>query len=464
MAHPVLTYVSQLARKLVMAVLIALLALITYSLWLYVQEHAGYEERREQLLATADAERHELQVRLNEQKKTHEAKTKEMEAQRQRVQMADKALRSLREVEPGRLERVFGDAEQKRNHDAAVQRTTALRAEAQAKVDELRREAEAADQERMLLVKRLGEIQQEERVLKEERFAIQHYLRRAWNDADVLIISVFFVYLFGGLVGALFCYYVWAPLISRRAKPVRLSTKATAAPSVSEGGVVAEDAIWPGEVLWVKKRFLQASDSGLTKRRRFMLNWKRPVACFAAGLTRMIELRNGRSDGERRVVLADTNDPFAELSIVSVPDGGALVLRAGYLQGIIAGMDQPPKIGRHWRVFSWQSWVTGQFGYFEFTGPCRLVVSCVSALETQTVDVRPEDKDPVLRASQAGVVALSPGVEFKPIRSEGFWRYVQRRSPLFDMHLAGTGIVVSRDPNGRGRDRFREQVLKAWGI
>lgn len=464
MVNPVLAYLSKLARKLVMAVLIAVLALITYSLWLFVQEQADYEERRSRLIATVETQRAGLQQRLDEQEKLHDDATRAMETQRQRMVQADKVLKTLHDLDPGTLERIFGDREQKAAHDKRIESTSALKTQAQTRMVELQRDVVAADQARTELARRLSEVRQEERALNDERFEIQHYLRRAWNDARVLVIAVFLVYLFGGLVASVLGYYVWAPWITRRAKPVRLPAGGAAVASVGPSGVIAEDAVWPGEVLWVKKTFLEASDSGLTRRSRFMLNWRTPLSCFAAGLTRLVELRNGRSDGERRVVFANAADRFAELAMVSVPEGGALVLRAGFIHGIIAGLDQPPLIRRHWRIFSWQSWVTGQFGYFEVAGRCRLLVSCVNPLEAKTLTARDDGKPTTLRTRQAGVVGLSPRLEFKPVRSEGFWRYCQSEAPLFDLHLTGEGIVLERDPEGRGRDGFRAQCLKAWGI
>lgn len=464
MVNPVLTYVSKLARKLVMAVLIAVLALITYSLWLFVQEHADYEERRARLIATTEGERQTLQTQLDKQKTRHQAAVQAVETQRLRMLQAEKVLKSLHDLDPGTLERIFGDREQKAIHDDKIERTGALKTEAETRMVESQREVVSADQARTELARQLSEVQREERALKEERFAIQHYLRRAWHDARVLIIAVFAVYLFGGLAGSTLGYFLWAPWITRRVKPVQLPPGGSAAPTVGPSGVVAEDAVWPGEVLWVKKKFLQASDAGLTRRSRLMLNWRTPLSCAAVGLTRLVELRNGRSDGERRVVFANADDHFAELVVLAIPEGGAFVLRAGFLHGIIAGLDQPPVIRRHWRIFSWQSWVTGQFGYFEFAGRCRLIVSCVSTVTAQTMVARDDGKPTTLRTQQAGVIGLSPRLEFKPVRSEGFWRYCQSESPLFDLHLTGEGVVLSRDPQGRGRDGFRAQLLKFWGL
>ena len=464
MANPVLSYVSKLARKLIMAALIAVLALITYSLWLFVEERADYEERRTQLIATTEGERKVLQLKLEEQKKEHAATTQAMEAQRQRMLQADRVLATLRELEPGAVERVFRDSEEKKVHDDKVARMSALKTEAQTRMVELQREVVAADQARTQLAQRLTEVQEEERALKEDDHAVEHYLRRAWAEADWAIITVFFLYLFGGLVGAIFCYYLWAPWVSRKAKPIQLPPAGTAVPTIGPSGVAAEDAVWPGEVLWVRKKFLQASDPGLTKRSRFMLTWRTPLSCLLGGLTRLVELRNGRSDGERRVVFANADDLFAELAIVSVPEGGSFVLRAGFLQGLIAGLDQPPLIRRHWRFFSWQSWVTGQFSYYEFAGRCRLIVSCVSALDGQTMEARDDGKPTTRRAVQEGVVGLSTQLAFKPVRSEGFWRYCHGESPLFDLHLTGVGAILSRDPQGRGRDGLWAQVLKVWGL
>jgi hypothetical protein len=182
-------------------------------------------------------------------------------------------------------------------------------------------------------------------------------------------------------------------------------------------------------------------------------------------LSRLVELRNARSDGERRVVFAHAEDHFAELAIVSVPEGGSFVLRASFLMGLIVAGGRGPGIRRHWRLLDWQSWVAGQFGYFEFAGPCRLIVSCVSAVRAETLVARDDGKPVVRRVAQEAVIGFSPRVELKPVRGEGFFRYCRGRAPLFDLQLIGGGVVLSREAAAsRGRDDFRARILKFCGL
>ena len=463
MANPVFTFASKLARKLVMALLITLLALVTYSLWLFGREQAGYDERRAQQTKLIETERTSLRERRAELGVKQGATTRELESQRQRAAQAEKTLLKMHELDAGVIDRVFGDSEQRKAHDEQLARVEAIKTGAQTRVVELQSEAVAGEKAFAELDGRLAWVEQEEFALKNEKHAIEHYLRTAWNEARWLIVGVFLVYMFGGLVSATVLYFFWAPWVAR-GRPVQLPAGGTVIPTISESAVVVENAVWPGEVLWVRKSFLQAAEDGLTRRKKFLLNWRTPFSCFACGLSRLVELRNGRSDGERRVVFASAEDHFAELAIVSVPDGGSFVLRAGFLMGLISGLDHPPVIRRHWSFFRWQSWVTGQFGYFEFSGRCRLIVSCVGALQTGTLSPRDDGQPVVERAVQAGVVGLSPRLEFKPVRSVGFLRYCQGQAPLFDMHVEGTGVVLSRNAEGRGRDDFRARVLKLAGL
>ncbi len=175
-------------------------------------------------------------------------------------------------------------------------------------------------------------------------------------------------------------------------------------------------------------------------------------------------MRNERSDGERQVVFTCMNDPFAELAVVSVPDGGSFVMRAGFVMGMIADISRKPVIQRHWRWRSWHSWVSGQFGYLEFCGPCRLIVSCVTHLESKKLASPDETKPVSCRTTLAGVVGFSPQLALHPVRTEGFWRYCRKGTPLFDLSLAGTGAFLTRTLEGRGCDGIKARVFKRFGL
>jgi hypothetical protein len=65
-------------------------------------------------------------------------------------------------------------------------------------------------------------------------------------------------YFFGPTLGKYALYAFMAPLITR-GRPVRLAPQLAVTPEVGESNVTADLALAPGELLWVKEKFLQAS-------------------------------------------------------------------------------------------------------------------------------------------------------------------------------------------------------------
>jgi hypothetical protein len=241
-------------------------------------------------------------------------------------------------------------------------------------------------------------------------------------------------------------------------------------PGVQESNVKVADELWPGEMLRVRPEFLQSSDEGLKQRRCLVLDWRRAFSCLASGLTGLLELRNHRNAGERHVGFASSKDSSAELTIVSVPEGGSFILRAGFLVGVITPSGKSVAIRRHLRLFHWQSWVSGRFGYWEFFGPCRLIVSCVSAVTVESLRANDTGERPSRWVAQAGVVGFSPQLALKPVRCLSFWRYFNERRPLYDVEISGTGVFLASESGGQARQRMRGnegptvKLLKLFGL
>lgn len=463
MENPVLRPVSKLLRKLGMAVLISALALVTYALWLFVRDHANFEEHRSQLAVRVAEERTKVRVELSAVSQKTNVATAMLATQKQRALQVEKLLKTLHELDPGTMDRLVGDKEQRASHDAQLERTVVMQTETQTRIVELQREVVVGEQTRAELERKLNELEREEAQLKAENYAAMHYLRIGWKEGHALIYTVFFTYLFGWLVAAGCLYYGWAQLAAK-GHAVQLRRTDVALPVIGESAVTVEHALWPGERLWVRRRFLESSDSILTRRQRLLPDWRRPISWLLCGSFGLVELRNERSDGERQVIFTNMDDPFAELAVVSVPEGGSFVVRAGFVKGLISDIGRRPVIHRHWRLWNWQSWVSGQFGYWEFYGPCRLVMSCVSTLSIDMLSSPDETKPVTRRAVLAAVVGFSPQLALHPMRTEGFWRYYQRQTPLFDLSLTGTGAFLKREVDCRGRDGVRARILKRLGL
>ncbi|MET0263302.1 MAG: hypothetical protein ABW223_10420, partial [Rariglobus sp.] len=370
MANRFSTFVSKLARKLGMAVLISALALLTWSLWLYGKDRANYDERRTELAQQISVEEERANGELSELNAQRTAAAEALVVQEQRVVLAERVLKSLHESDPGILSRVFGDASEHATHEARLARVEVIKSDSLKRIVELQSETRAHEVAIAALEQRIGTLKDEASDLKREEHEAMHYLRAAWREGRWVIAGVFLAYLFGGVLVAFVLYYGWAKWVAC-GKSIQVGAESPALPVIGESSVVVEGSVWPGEHVWVRKRFLQSFDEELTRGRRFIFNWGSPISSLAAGLSRLVELRNASSRGERSVVFACVDDPFAELVIVAVPEGGSFVLRPRFLVACIADANQMARIRRRWRFFNWQSWVSGQFGYFEFSGPCR---------------------------------------------------------------------------------------------
>jgi hypothetical protein len=463
MASPVFAFVFNLARKLAMAVLIAGLTLLVYALWLYVGERGDYAEHRsvrmariETRLTAANEQLAEVTLKTNMAGET-------LAAQQQRLVQADKVLKSLHELDPSTLERLIGDKVAQAAHEERIARTERIKTETQTRIVELQREGVTGEQRRTELADEVAVLAAERASLGEEKSAPIHYLRTAWSEGAWVVYAVFFAYLFGGLVLAGLLYFGWAQVMANKGR-LQLRKGDVALPTFSECGTLIEHMLWPGERVWVRKQFLQSADPALTRKSRWLPDWRRPLSWWLSGSSRLVELRNERSNGERQVVFANMGDPFAELVTVSVPEGGAFIARAGHVVGLIADIGRAPVIQRHWRPGSWCSWVAGRFGYFEFYGPCRLVVSCVNTVSAETLNSPDEKKPDTVRIPLAGLVGFTPQLSLVPVRTRGFWRYCRREKPLFELQLSGTGSYLVREADRRGGDRLKARILRRFGL
>ena len=469
MANSVKSFFIKLIRKWVMALVVGLLTLTAYSLWLYVQEPASFEVRRTNLVATNQQELTELSGELALLTEAKSVTRAELEVQKSRRQQAEKTIKTLHELDPGLLDRVLGDEQTQQAHAARIARLEAIKVEAGLHVVELQNQLAETEARWAWVSGRLPLLEQKQLDLVTDQQPSFHYLRMAWAEARWLVAAVVLAYLIGRFFVDLALFYGVAPHITR-GKAVQLVQGDVVLPVVQESDVKVADELWPGEMLRVRPQFLQSSDEGLKQRRCFVLNWRRAFSCLASGLTGLTELRNERNAGERHVNFASSKDPFAELTIVSVPESGSFILRAGFLVGVITPGGKSVAIRRHLRLFHWQSWVSGRFGYWEFFGPCRLIVSCVSAVTVESLRADDAGELPSRWVAQAGVVGFSPQLALKPVRCLSFWRYFNERRPLYDVEISGTGVFLASESGGQARQRMRGnegpavKLLKLFGL
>ncbi|MBA3850737.1 MAG: hypothetical protein C0502_12205, partial [Opitutus sp.] len=236
-------------------------------------------------------------------------------------------------------------------------------------------------------------------------------------------------------------------------------------PQLEAQGASVDVALEPGDVLWVKEAFLQASDEGLVKSTRWLLDWRMPFMCLAAGLRELIEARNAAPEARLRTTLSSQADAHVEIAAVRVPAGASLVLRPSYLAGLVGPLGRrAAAIRKHWRLFSLQSWATGQFRYFEFVGPCTLLVAGSRGVRAEVLATEAGAPVQARRANQDATIGFTPGLAYRPVRAETFWAYFRGQNPLFDDLFEGRGVFLCQQTSAKGEAAGQRQAMSSiWG-
>ena len=465
-----LKFASWLGQKLMAALLIVVVALAAYGLWLFLQDEGLLETNRVEKLRRALAERDQLIAARAAIEDRITAIRGEVEKQQENVRRAEKIMATLRELESW-WERWFGNRQQQSANAEQLQRMEKLKGDATGKVAELQRLVTRAIWEQDGLNVALRRANAEVATLEESQSRARQYATLAWEKMKWYVLIALAGFFFGPTLWSLMMYYGFAPLLAR-GRPIRLGPEPAALPEVGESHVSVEAILRPGEILRIKEKFLQASDEGVGKHTRFVLDWRIPLTSLACGLVELVEMRNNRPEGEYRMTLSNGEDPHIEMAIVEVPAGSSLVLRPSFLAGVIQREGERLEIRRHWRIFRWQSWVSGQFRFFEFIGPCRLIVSGSRGVRAERLADRAGVESPARRTNQDATIGFTPNLDYRPVRAETFWSYYRGMNPLFDDLFSGRGLFVlqetATDGSAAKAGRFWSTVwngvLKVFGL
>jgi hypothetical protein len=459
-----------LLQKLVAAALIALIALAGYGVWLFIQDEQLLEGGRVDKLEQAIADRDRLFEAKAAVEKRIAGLNAEIETQKERVRQADKVIATLQELASW-WERWFGNPQQQAANAEQQRRMERLKQESSGKLTELQRAVTQFLWEKDGVELALGRTNREISMLENTRSRTRHYVRAAWDNIKWYVALALASYLFGPTLWALTMYYGMAPFMAR-GRPIRLGPDPAMLPDVGDSHVSIETTLRPGEVLRIKEKFLQASDEGLGRHTRFVLDWKIPFTSLTCGLVELVEMRNTRATGDYRVTLSNNDDPHIELAPVEVPAGASLVLRPSFLAGVVQRADDRLRIRRHWRIFRWQAWVTGQFRFFEFVGPCRLLLAGSRGVRAERLADREGVAAPARRTNQDATIGFTPNLDYRPVRAETFWSYYRGMNPLFDDLFSGQGMFVLQETATEGgaarAGRFWSTVwsgvLKVFGL
>jgi hypothetical protein len=257
-----------------------------------------------------------------------------------------------------------------------------------------------------------------------DRTARSDLLIRAWRmvaevlGAALLILTV--AILAPVLLKALL-YFGVAPMAARR-PPIRLLGSDQGRVDMAAASAVSHKVmVSPGDELLVLPQAVQSTPHHASKRTRWLLSWELPLSSLASGLHALTEIRLERPD---TVLVSATGGPLAEIALVRLDRDSAMVLRPRALRGLLRTASEPVRITRRWR-FGLSAWLTLQFRYLIFHGPCTFVVEGARG-------VRLEHAGPGRGINQAATLGFSAGLAYGVSRSETFVAYLTGKQALFN--------------------------------
>jgi hypothetical protein len=459
-------------EKFAAAALIVTLALAAGGLWLFLKDNIGFDQWRQDFVRALTGQRAEIRSALDDVVLRIDRLGGQIAAEQDRLKLADGAIAKLKELE-STWDRFIGNPAQQKANAEQIEKLNGQRETIAAKIEELKQTRTRAGWERDGLEIALGKLDVQVAEVEAKRSKVLHYFEQLWEyplGRGVVTMAVKWwvvvflgLYFIGPSIGKLVMYALVAPAISR-GRPVRLVEALTAMPEVGESRVAADLALAPGERLWIREKFLQASDEGLQRRTRYLLDWRIPFTCLATGLVELIEMVNAKPGaGEHRLTLSNQSDPHSELAVVALPEGAALVLRPSFLAGVVLADGTRLRLRRRWQLFRWQAWVTLQFRFFEFSGPCRLVVAGSRGVRAERLIDRAGDAVPARRTNQDATMGFTPNLAYRPVRAETFWSYYRGMNPLFDDLFEGRGIFLCQQvATGGDAKRARRFWSGCW--
>jgi hypothetical protein len=456
-------FISWLTHKLIFGAILAVAGLAGFGFWVYLRDQVDFDVRRLEIVRALTGETAKLKAALADVETRLVATRAEIAAQQDRAAQAARVARDLESLSSG-LNRLTTDSAQLKENDERLVRMKQMQADSLKRVAELQDGLKRTQWEKDGLEIALGRMQVQLKSVEENKSKVLHYIREAWAQHGPYVLLIVGLYFLGPPLGRIFLYAVFAPFVSGRS-PVLLGAASAARLEITTSRSSMDLALGPGDTLWVKERFLQASDEGLSKRTRSVLDWSMPLTCLAAGLTELIEMANPTAGVTYRATFSSQENPNTELVLVAVPAGASLVLRPSFLAGAVGIGGGKVDIRRHWRLFKMQSWVTGQFRYFEFVGPCRLLVAGSRGVRAEVLAPMPGNPAPARRTNQDATIGFTPGLAYRPVRAETFWAYFRGMNPLFDDLFEGEGVFLCQETSAKGpQEQMRKFWAGLWGV
>ena len=246
-------------------------------------------------------------------------------------------------------------------------------------------------------------------------------------------IALFFIIISPFLI-RLFCYHILAPLAERR-PAIRIIAPATQAPPVPDATASRTSVsirLEEGEELLVRQGYFQSASRASAERTQWFLDSSHPIMSLATGLSFLTCI----GGSGQAITVSAIHDPFAEVAVLALPEGAACVLHPRAIAAVVEPVARPLRIAAHWRLFSLHAWLTGQWRYYVFHGPARLVLK-----GGRGVRVEPVERGRIFAQSQ--LIGFSADIPYAVVRTGTFWPYFLGREPLLKDRVEGDhGVLI----------------------
>ncbi len=278
-------------------------------------------------------------------------------------------------------------------------------------------------------------------------------------------------------IKALF-YYVLAPLAARKG-PVHLLPNVSGVLMNAGGGAISSDnasasavsqtvSVDESHELLIDPAYLQSASVAGATQTQWLLDWSHPLTSLASG---MFALTRIRAAAPEAVIVSATADPLAEVGVLALPAGSALVLQPRILAGVLQPRDAPLRITSHWRLGTLHGWLTLQLRYLVFHGPATLIIKGCRGIRVEQAGANGEGGR---RINQAATMGFSANLQYSTTRAATFFPYLTGKQGLLDDSFAGAGgyYVYEEVPSASGKagvtgrrlEGFTDAVLKVFGI
>lgn len=305
----------------------------------------------------------------------------------------------------------------------------------------------------------------------------QHWATRIWGAiGPVLWWALWVLALVIAVPPAVkaFWFYLIAPIAARLA-PIRLlpddngeidwATARVTDTDAPSGSAVSRSVILrAGEELLIKPEYLQSSSNDARIDFRFVLTRQLFFGSLATGLVNLTRIR---VDGEASVAVSATQDLIAEVGLIEIAEGSALVFQPRNLIGVVQRSDRPMRIEKIWRAGHLSSWLTLRLRHLVFHGPCALVVKGARGVAMEPAATG-------RRIAGAATMGWSAALNWSVRRSEPFNAYRTGKQSLFNDSFDGPRgkIVYEQMPRAgvgggwwaRGLEGLGDGLLKVVGL